>query len=97
VTAPTSPHVVDKALVTLLVTEPPSSLAHYSSTPHVSPRHRRIQDQHLFEHVWPSSLVKLFATVDEVAAMVLYLAGEVSSATSGAILRVDGGVVWAIV
>jgi NAD(P)-dependent dehydrogenase (short-subunit alcohol dehydrogenase family) len=49
-----------------------------------------------FEHVRPSSLLKRFATVDEVAAMALYLAGEVSSATNGAALRVDGGVVRAI-
>src|ERR1700761_1507478 len=43
------------------------------------------------EHVRPSSLLKRFATVDEVAAMVAYLAGELSSATNGAALRVDGG------
>jgi len=43
-----------------------------------------------------SSLLKRFATVDEVAAMVTYLAGELSSATNGAALRVDGGVVRAI-
>jgi enoyl-[acyl-carrier-protein] reductase (NADH) len=48
------------------------------------------------QHVRPSSLLKRFATVDEVAAMAIYLAGEVSSATSGAALRVDGGVVRAI-
>jgi len=45
--------------------------------------------------VRPSSLLKRFATVDEVAAMAIYLAGEVSSATNGAALRVDGGVVRA--
>jgi len=49
-----------------------------------------------FEHVRPSSLLKRFATVDELAAMVIYLAGEVSSAKNGAALRVDGGVVRAI-
>lgn len=49
-----------------------------------------------FEHVRPSSLLKRFATVDEVAAMAIYLAGELSSATNGAALRVDGGVVRAI-
>jgi NAD(P)-dependent dehydrogenase (short-subunit alcohol dehydrogenase family) len=49
-----------------------------------------------FEHVRPSSLLKRFASVDEVAAMAIYLAGEVSSATNGAALRVDGGVVRAI-
>ena len=44
----------------------------------------------------PSSLLKRFATVDEVAAMVTYVASELSSATNGAALRVDGGVVRAI-
>lgn len=53
-------------------------------------------ERQFFEHVRPSSLLKRFATVDEVAAMAIYLAGEVSSATNGAALRVDGGVVRAI-
>ena len=43
----------------------------------------------------PSSLMKGFATVDEVAAMSTYLASELSSATDGAALRADGGVVSA--
>jgi hypothetical protein len=33
--------------------------------------------------------------LDEVAAMVTYVARELSSATNGAALRVDGGVVKA--
>jgi NAD(P)-dependent dehydrogenase (short-subunit alcohol dehydrogenase family) len=49
-----------------------------------------------FEHMRPSSLLKRFATVDEVAAMVTYVASELSSATNGSALRVDGGVVKAI-
>ena len=53
-------------------------------------------ERQFFEHVRPSSLLKRFATVDEVAAMAIYLAGQVSSATNGAALRVDGGVVRAI-
>ena len=53
-------------------------------------------EKQFFDHVRPSSLLKRFATVDEVAAMAIYLAGEVSSATNGAALRVDGGVVRAI-
>ena len=43
----------------------------------------------------PSSLMKGFATVDEVAAMATYLASELSSATGGAALRSDGGLVSA--
>jgi NAD(P)-dependent dehydrogenase (short-subunit alcohol dehydrogenase family) len=53
-------------------------------------------EKEFFEHARPSSLIKRFATVDEVAAMVTYVAGELSSATNGAALRVDGGVVRAI-
>lgn len=53
-------------------------------------------EKEFFERVRPSSLLKRFATVDEVATMVTYLAGEPSSATNGAALRVDGGVVKAI-
>jgi NAD(P)-dependent dehydrogenase (short-subunit alcohol dehydrogenase family) len=49
-----------------------------------------------FEHARPSSLLRRFATVEEIAAMVTYVAGEPSSATNGAALRVDGGVVRAI-
>jgi enoyl-[acyl-carrier-protein] reductase (NADH) len=45
--------------------------------------------------VQPSSLMKGFATVDEVAAMSTYLASELSSATDGAALRADGGVLSA--
>ena len=53
-------------------------------------------EREFFERVRPSSLLKRFATVDEVAAMVTYVASELSSATNGAALRVDGGVVRAI-
>jgi NAD(P)-dependent dehydrogenase (short-subunit alcohol dehydrogenase family) len=44
----------------------------------------------------PSSLLQRFATVEEVANMVVYLASPQASATNGAALRVDGGVVRAI-
>ena len=41
----------------------------------------------------PTSLLGRFATTDEVANMIVYACSEQSSATSGAALRVDGGVV----
>jgi len=44
----------------------------------------------------PTSLLQRFATVEEVANMVLYVASKESSATNGAALRVDGGVVQTI-
>ena len=57
---------------------------------------KELVEHEFFEHARPSSLLKRFAKVEEVAAMVTYLAGEPSSATNGAALRVDGGVVRAI-
>lgn len=44
----------------------------------------------------PSSVIKRLATVEEVANMVVYLASRQASATTGAALRVDGGVVRSI-
>jgi NAD(P)-dependent dehydrogenase (short-subunit alcohol dehydrogenase family) len=41
----------------------------------------------------PTSLIQRFATTDEVANMIVYLCSEQASATTGAALRVDGGVV----
>lgn len=46
-----------------------------------------------FEKVRPTSLIKRFATTDEVASMVCYLTSPLASATTGAAVRVDGGVV----
>jgi NAD(P)-dependent dehydrogenase (short-subunit alcohol dehydrogenase family) len=53
-------------------------------------------EREFFEHARPSSLIKRFATTDEVAAMVVYLCSEAASATTGASVRVDGGVVRSI-
>ncbi len=46
-----------------------------------------------FETVRPTSLIKRFATPQETASLVAYLASPLASATTGAALRVDGGVV----
>ena len=46
-----------------------------------------------FARARPTSLIKRFATPEEVASMVVYLASPLASATTGAALRVDGGVV----
>ena len=54
-------------------------------------------EREFFRSVRPSSLLKRFARVEEVAAMVAFVCSPVSSATNGAALRVDGGVVQAIV
>jgi len=53
-------------------------------------------EKEVFGHLRPSSLLKRFPTVDEIGATATYLASEPSSATNGAALRADGGVVRAI-
>jgi NAD(P)-dependent dehydrogenase (short-subunit alcohol dehydrogenase family) len=50
-------------------------------------------EKQFFEKVRPTSLIKRFATPEEVASLVAYVASPVSSATTGAALRVDGGVI----
>ena len=50
-----------------------------------------------FASARPSSLLKRFATPDEVAAMIVYVCSARASVTTGAVLRVDGGVVQAVV
>jgi NAD(P)-dependent dehydrogenase (short-subunit alcohol dehydrogenase family) len=50
-------------------------------------------EKEFFEHVRPTSLIKRFASTEEVASLVAYVASPLASATTGAALRVDGGVV----
>ena len=50
-------------------------------------------EQEFFAKVRPTSLIKRFATPEEVASLVTYIASPLASATTGAALRVDGGVV----
>ncbi|HEV7618395.1 MAG TPA: SDR family oxidoreductase [Burkholderiaceae bacterium] len=54
-------------------------------------------ERQFFETARPSSVLKRFATPDEVAAMITFVCSVQASATTGAALRVDGGVVRAIV
>jgi NAD(P)-dependent dehydrogenase (short-subunit alcohol dehydrogenase family) len=53
-------------------------------------------EKNFFQTLRPSSLLQRFATVDEVAAMVTFLASPLSSATNGAALRAEGGVLRSI-
>jgi NAD(P)-dependent dehydrogenase (short-subunit alcohol dehydrogenase family) len=53
-------------------------------------------EKEFFRSVRPSSLLKRFETPEEVAAMVAYVCSPRASATNGAALRVDGGVVRSI-
>lgn len=50
-----------------------------------------------FETRRPTSLIQRFASTEEVANMVTYVASPLASATNGAALRVDGGVVNVII
>jgi NAD(P)-dependent dehydrogenase (short-subunit alcohol dehydrogenase family) len=50
-------------------------------------------EQEFFLKVRPTSLIRRFATTQEVASLVAYMASPLSSATTGAALRVEGGVV----
>jgi NAD(P)-dependent dehydrogenase (short-subunit alcohol dehydrogenase family) len=50
-------------------------------------------EQNFLQALRPTSLIQRFATVQEVGNMIVYTCSEQASATSGAALRVDGGVV----
>jgi NAD(P)-dependent dehydrogenase (short-subunit alcohol dehydrogenase family) len=54
-------------------------------------------EREFFATARPSSIIQRFATPDEVASMIAYVCSARASATTGAALRVDGGVVRAIV
>lgn len=50
-------------------------------------------EKEFFKDVRPTSLIQRFAEPSEVASMVCYLSSPLASATTGAAVRVDGGVV----
>jgi NAD(P)-dependent dehydrogenase (short-subunit alcohol dehydrogenase family) len=54
-------------------------------------------ERDFFTTLRPSSILKRFATTAEVASLIAYVCSAKASATTGAALRVDGGVVRAIV
>jgi NAD(P)-dependent dehydrogenase (short-subunit alcohol dehydrogenase family) len=53
-------------------------------------------ERDFFTHMRPTSLLKRFADPKEVAALVTFVCSPLSSATNGAALRADGGVVRSI-
>ena len=54
-------------------------------------------EKNFFLKARPTSLLQRFASPDEVANMITYIASPLASATNGAALRVDGGVVRSII
>jgi NAD(P)-dependent dehydrogenase (short-subunit alcohol dehydrogenase family) len=50
-----------------------------------------------FEKARPSSLLKRFETPEEIAAVIAFVASELSNAISGAAIPADGGVIRSIV
>jgi NAD(P)-dependent dehydrogenase (short-subunit alcohol dehydrogenase family) len=54
-------------------------------------------EKQFFTNARPTSLLQRFITPEEVANMIVYAASEAASATNGAALRVDGGVIRAAI
>ncbi|MDR3714111.1 MAG: SDR family NAD(P)-dependent oxidoreductase [Puia sp.] len=65
-----------------------------AASQHISPEQA---EKDFFRTARPTSLLQRFATVDEIANLVTYIASPLSSATNGSALRVDGGVVKTII
>jgi NAD(P)-dependent dehydrogenase (short-subunit alcohol dehydrogenase family) len=58
---------------------------------------RATVEKEFFRSVRPTSLLKRFAKPEEVAALVAFVSSPLASATNGAALRADGGVVRSII
>ncbi len=53
-------------------------------------------EKEFFQSVRPTSLLKRFESPDEIAALTTFLASPLASGTTGAALRVEGGIVRSI-
>lgn len=53
-------------------------------------------EKNFFKTMRPTSLINRFASVDEVANTVVYFASTLASATNGASIRADGGLIRSI-
>jgi NAD(P)-dependent dehydrogenase (short-subunit alcohol dehydrogenase family) len=54
-------------------------------------------EKEFFANMRPTSLIKRFETVEEIANMCVFLASDQASAVTGTSARVDGGVVRSII
>lgn len=54
-------------------------------------------EKEFFQHMRPTSLIQRFASVEEVADTVVYYSSPLASATNGAAIRVEGGLVKSII
>lgn len=57
----------------------------------------KMVEEEFFKNVRPSSLIKRFATSDEVGALVAFVSSPRAAAINGTSLRVDGGVIRSII
>ncbi len=55
-----------------------------------------VVEENFFKNMRPTSLIERFASVDEVANTIVYYSSELASATNGAAVRVDGGLIRSI-
>ncbi|MBT2162880.1 SDR family NAD(P)-dependent oxidoreductase [Zobellia barbeyronii] len=55
-----------------------------------------VVEENFFKNMRPTSLIERFASVDEVANTIVYYSSELASATNGAAIRVDGGLIRSI-
>ncbi len=53
-------------------------------------------EKNFFRDLRPTSLIQRFASIDEIASLVVYIASPLASATNGAALRADGGLIRSI-
>lgn len=60
--------------------------------------HKSVQEveQDFFKHMRPTSLLQRFASVEEVANTIVYYTSPLASATNGASIRVEGGLIRSI-
>jgi len=54
-------------------------------------------EKQFFQNFRPTSLLQRFATIEEVATMIVYLVSPLAAATNGAALHVEGGLLKGII